>query len=112
MELDVHESGSSIYSDVDIVLYSIDLWSVGDIYMEESWFILFKLSSDSFSSLLSLSNESPRLQVVVDATTRKDDGVGFEIVFYLRNSVICGLVEIVEQVEIIELMGTMWANRC
>jgi|688.fasta_scaffold415992_2 hypothetical protein len=59
MKFEVDESGSSINGDMNIVLYSIDLGSIGDIYMEKSWLIFFEFFTDPFSYFFPFSNESP-----------------------------------------------------
>lgn len=112
MKFHIHEPCCSINSNMDIVLHSVNLGSVCDIYMNESWFIFFEFSRDSFSHLFPLFYKSPELEMIVETTARKDDRVRLKIIFYLRYGMTCNLVEIVEKIEATELMYTMWDDRC
>lgn len=82
MKFQIDEPGGSIYSDVDIVFLSIYDGSISDIYMEKPRFIFFEFSTDSFSSLFSLPNESPRLEMVICSTPRKD---AFSLLEHLKD---------------------------
>ncbi len=112
MEFHIHEPCRSIYSNMDIVLHSVNLGSVCDVHMEESWLIFFEFSRDSFSHLFPLFYKSPGLKMVVETTARKDDRIRLKVIFYLRYSMNRNLVEIVKKVEATLFMYTMWDDWC